>query len=224
MSIYTIIILKASYKTQEEITAINEMLFEDYGTTNNKVFVTPEFLQQRTDYYNNHPKGLLAFSHLQRPITAKRLSKEFIWYRPGELYYDITNLSIQQAINLSALLEWMYLDGESYVDFKKSKNVDECTIYQYLHDYVQSIDIERIEYPDWTRRKYLNKEDKKQLQYIYRLYVQLRFSEAIEYASYSVDTAIRDEIPEDIWAAMGGQVLGREIMRRYTLKRKPRKR
>ncbi|HRE97760.1 MAG TPA: hypothetical protein PK637_13405 [Flavobacteriales bacterium] len=61
-------------------------------------------------------------------------------------------------------------------------------------------------YPAWTRPKYMDERDHKQLRHIYDLYKQKKFKQAMDYASFNCDTAIREEIPGEIWKKMGGEL------------------
>ncbi|MES2565496.1 MAG: hypothetical protein V4565_01440 [Bacteroidota bacterium] len=61
-------------------------------------------------------------------------------------------------------------------------------------------------YPAWTTPKHLNAGDHYALKHIYDLYKAGKLSEAMDYASNSADTAIREEIPGDVWKKMGGQL------------------
>lgn len=61
-------------------------------------------------------------------------------------------------------------------------------------------------YPAWTRPKYMDERDHKQLRHIYDLYKQGKFKQAMDYASFNCDTAIREEIPGEIWKKMGGEL------------------
>lgn len=61
-------------------------------------------------------------------------------------------------------------------------------------------------YPAWTRPKYMDERDHKQLRHIYDLYKKKKFKQAMDYASFNCDTAIREEIPGEIWKKMGGEL------------------
>jgi hypothetical protein len=61
-------------------------------------------------------------------------------------------------------------------------------------------------YPTWTRPKYMDERDHKQLRHIYDLYKKGKFKEAYNYASFDCDTAIREEIPGEIWKKIGGEL------------------
>lgn len=61
-------------------------------------------------------------------------------------------------------------------------------------------------YPAWTRPKYMDERDHRQLRHIYDLYKQGKFKQAMDYASYNCDTAIREEIPGEIWKKIGGEL------------------
>jgi hypothetical protein len=52
----------------------------------------------------------------------------------------------------------------------------------------------------------LNAGDHYALKHIYDLYKAGKLSEAMDYASNSADTVIREEIPGDIWKKIGGQL------------------
>lgn len=61
-------------------------------------------------------------------------------------------------------------------------------------------------YPAWTKPKYMDERDHSQLRHIYDLYKQGKFKQAMDYASFNCDTAIREEIPGEIWKKMGGEL------------------
>jgi len=61
-------------------------------------------------------------------------------------------------------------------------------------------------YPSWTEPKHLNEADHYTLKHIYDLYQAGKLKEAYDYALYSADTIIREEIPGEIWKEMGGQL------------------
>ena len=58
--------------------------------------------------------------------------------------------------------------------------------------------------PDWTEPEHLSKRDHEALKHIFQLYKEGDFRAAMDYAMYSCDTVIREEIPPDIWKKMGG--------------------
>jgi hypothetical protein len=62
----------------------------------------------------------------------------------------------------------------------------------------------KARYPAWTNAPHLSEYDKSKLKHIYDLYKRGELKQAFEYSLYSADTAIRDEIPGDIWIAIGG--------------------
>ena len=61
-------------------------------------------------------------------------------------------------------------------------------------------------YPAWTAPKFMDARDHERLRYIYDLYTEGRFEDAMDYARNVGDTAIREEIPPDIWVAIGGKL------------------
>ncbi|MDP3146046.1 MAG: hypothetical protein Q8T03_13305 [Bacteroidota bacterium] len=61
-------------------------------------------------------------------------------------------------------------------------------------------------YPSWTEPKHLNEADHYTLKHIYDLYKAGKLKEAYDYALYSADTIIREEIPGELWKEMGGQL------------------
>lgn len=61
-------------------------------------------------------------------------------------------------------------------------------------------------YPEWTTPKHLNPSDHFRLKRIFDLHKIGQMSEAMEYAMYSCDTTIREEIPPQIWLDLGGQL------------------
>lgn len=58
---------------------------------------------------------------------------------------------------------------------------------------------------DWTKPEHLNPADWKDLQYVKRLFNEGKLKEAMKYAS-DLDTIVREEIPPEIWQAMGGEL------------------
>ncbi len=58
--------------------------------------------------------------------------------------------------------------------------------------------------PEWTEPKCLNRSDWQKLKTIKGLYDEGKYAEAMEYAMYNADTAIREEIPPNVWQDIGG--------------------
>lgn len=58
---------------------------------------------------------------------------------------------------------------------------------------------------DWTEPKDLGSNDWKHLKIVKKLFDSGKFEEAMKYAS-NLDTIVRDEIPPEIWQAMGGEL------------------
>jgi hypothetical protein len=61
-------------------------------------------------------------------------------------------------------------------------------------------------FPDWTEPKHLNPSDWQKLKHIKKCYDEGNFAEAMDYAMYSADTMIREEIPPNVWKDIGGQL------------------
>ncbi len=57
---------------------------------------------------------------------------------------------------------------------------------------------------DWTEPAHLDSSDWSKLKEIKRRYEQGDIQEAMDFARFSCDTVIREEIPPHIWKAMGG--------------------
>ena len=57
----------------------------------------------------------------------------------------------------------------------------------------------------WTEPEHLPKMDHNDLKYIRQLYLQRQYKEALNYAS-QLDSALREEIPPNIWRDMGGEL------------------
>ncbi len=70
-------------------------------------------------------------------------------------------------------------------------------------------------FPDWTEPNHLNPSDWQKLKRIKKLYDEGNYAEAMDYAMYSSDTVIREEIPPNVWLAIGGQLTstGKEKLR-----------
>lgn len=66
--------------------------------------------------------------------------------------------------------------------------------------------VKEKKYPAWTSPEHMSASDHEMLRHIYDLYSEGRMQEAMDYASHVGDTAIREEIPGEIWKAMGGQL------------------
>lgn len=99
------------------------------------------------------------------------------------------------------------------------KNLHPGTKKELYANYLRN---KRDNYPAWTRPKHLDERDHKKLKHIYDLYKAGDMREAMEYASYSGDTVIREEIPGDIWKKMGGTLTntGEEKLRKSKGKKK----
>jgi len=59
---------------------------------------------------------------------------------------------------------------------------------------------------DWTEPRHLDEVDWSALKHIKLLCNKQKYQEAMEYATYSCDTEIREQIPPDLWLKMGGQL------------------
>ncbi len=77
---------------------------------------------------------------------------------------------------------------------------------QIFADSVALDGVPKKDYPAWTRPKHMSESDHFRLRAIYDLYKAGHLGAAMEYAMYNSDTAIRDEIPGEIWLEMGGQL------------------
>lgn len=71
-------------------------------------------------------------------------------------------------------------------------------------------------FPDWTEPKHLAPHDWQKLKRIKKYYDEGNYAEAMDYAMYSSDTTIREEIPPNVWLEIGGQLTptGKENLRR----------
>lgn len=58
---------------------------------------------------------------------------------------------------------------------------------------------------DWTKPKHLNSADWRNLKIVKKLFDDGKLREAMKYAS-NLDTIVREEIPLEIWQAMGGEL------------------
>ncbi|MBA2611300.1 MAG: hypothetical protein H0U95_04960 [Bacteroidetes bacterium] len=74
-------------------------------------------------------------------------------------------------------------------------------------------------FPDWTEPKDLSPSDWQKLKHIKKYYDEGNYAEAMDYAMYSSDTTIREEIPPNVWLAIGGQLTstGREKLKQLLL-------
>lgn len=61
-------------------------------------------------------------------------------------------------------------------------------------------------FPDWTEPKHLNEADWKDLKIIKKHYDNGDFKEAMNHAMYYSDTAVREEIPPNVWLEIGGSL------------------
>ncbi len=70
-------------------------------------------------------------------------------------------------------------------------------------------------FPDWTEPKHLNPSDWQKLKIIKKHYDEGNYADAMDYAMYSSDTTIREEIPPNVWLEIGGQLTptGKEKLR-----------
>ena len=71
-------------------------------------------------------------------------------------------------------------------------------------------------FPDWTEPKHLAPHDWQKLKRIKKYYDEGNYAEAMDYAMYSSDTTIREEIPPNVWLEIGGQLTptGKENLKR----------
>lgn len=58
---------------------------------------------------------------------------------------------------------------------------------------------------DWTKPKHLSSADWRDLKNVKKLFDERKLKEAMKYAS-DLDTIVREEIPPEIWQAMGGEL------------------
>lgn len=63
----------------------------------------------------------------------------------------------------------------------------------------------KVKSADWTKPEHLDPADWKDLQYVKKLFNERKLKEAMKYAS-DLDTIVREEIPPEIWQAMGGEL------------------
>lgn len=63
----------------------------------------------------------------------------------------------------------------------------------------------KVKSVDWTKPKHLDPKDWKDLQHVKKLFNESKLKEAMKYAS-DLDTIVREEIPPEIWQAMGGEL------------------
>ena len=61
-------------------------------------------------------------------------------------------------------------------------------------------------FPDWTEPKHLSPYDWEKLKRIKKYYDEGNYAQAMEYAMYSSDTTIREEIHPNVWLEIGGQL------------------
>ena len=75
----------------------------------------------------------------------------------------------------------------------------------------------KTEVCDWTEPAHLRPIDWSRLKRIKELYEQGSMKEAMNFAMFSCDTVIREEVPPHIWVAMGGTLTkaGEEKLRLY---------
>jgi hypothetical protein len=92
---------------------------------------------------------------------------------------------------------------ELYGIEKNKKNLDAAKKVSN----VASMKKKTLKVPDWTEPKGLNASDWESLKTIKKYCDEGKFKEAMEYATQSCDTVIREEIPGNIWVQMGGQLI-----------------
>ncbi|MES2395402.1 MAG: hypothetical protein V4549_05340 [Bacteroidota bacterium] len=63
----------------------------------------------------------------------------------------------------------------------------------------------KVKSDDWTKPQHLDPTDWKDLGNVKRLFNEGKLKEAMKYAS-DLDTIVREEIPPEIWQAMGGEL------------------
>jgi hypothetical protein len=61
-------------------------------------------------------------------------------------------------------------------------------------------------FPHWTEPIHLSPSDWQKLKRIKKYYDEGNYAEAMDYAMYNSDTVIREEIPPNVWLAIGGQL------------------
>ena len=80
-------------------------------------------------------------------------------------------------------------------------------------------------YPVWTAPDHLPESDHRTLRHIYDLYKSGQLAEAMDYAMYSTDTVVREEIPGNIWKKLGGNLTPKgesKLMKRSLQKTGPK--
>jgi hypothetical protein len=77
-----------------------------------------------------------------------------------------------------------------------------------------------LKIPDWTEPKHLNESDWQSLKTIKKHYDKGEYAEAMNYAMYDADTAVREEIPPNVWQDIGGNLTatGQERLRKLIAK------
>jgi hypothetical protein len=74
-------------------------------------------------------------------------------------------------------------------------------------------------FPDWTEPKHLDPADWRNLKIIKKYYDEGQYEEAMHHAMYNADTVIREEIPPNVWVAIGGSLTptGKEKLRKLLI-------
>ena len=74
-------------------------------------------------------------------------------------------------------------------------------------------------FPDWTEPEHLKPYDWQKLKRIKNYYDEGNYAEAMEYAMFNSDTVIREEIPPNVWVAIGGSLTptGKEKLKKLLL-------
>lgn len=203
MSKYITIVLKKEH--QKYADAYNTILFDYYGASDPELFMTKKIIQEEQDFLNNDEVGLTELPRLQRPVTAKGLSNNLLFYRLWEAHIPLTDENDIKRRNALALFNWLNEDGLKAIDINKSQNYDMDLLEKYVTN-ENRYEKGKLIYPGWVSPDYLDGRDSFALKHIYELYLSGREEEAFDFAYSNCDTMIREQIPGDIWKALGGEL------------------
>jgi hypothetical protein len=135
MGRYMTIVLKEEYKNDIFIEQLNETLVKEYGANTYPKFNPWYELQTEADYFNKNPEGKKQLPDWKRPITAKRLSKNFFWFTNGIFSTKLSGgTTSDEGRDAVAVCKWIVKTNQRYINAEESSNYDQETVAEYLNE------------------------------------------------------------------------------------------
>lgn len=135
MGRYMTVVLKEEFKDDTFIRQLNETLLKEYGANTFAKFNPWYYLQEDADYMNNDPEWKKQLPDWKRPITAKRLSKNFFWLTNGVFTIKLSGgTTADEGRDAVAVCKWIIKTDHVYIDTGQSNNYDQQIVAEYLNE------------------------------------------------------------------------------------------